>query len=111
MAYHESSKEAFVRKAEAKHNGKYDYSRVVYEKNRIPVIIICPKHGTFRQRPESHLQGKGCPKCSIENRKKPGPRVKKEPSTICDCDDVVSSVYFWQPGTDESKALLNSVFR
>jgi Zn finger protein HypA/HybF involved in hydrogenase expression len=29
----------------------------------IKVSIVCTEHGIFQQRPDSHLQGNGCPKC------------------------------------------------
>jgi hypothetical protein len=42
------------------HNNKYDYSKAVYKNNKIPIIIICPLHGEFNQRPDMHLRGSGC---------------------------------------------------
>jgi len=42
---------------------KYDYSKVEYVRSQIPVEIICLIHGSFLQRPASHLQGIGCPEC------------------------------------------------
>ena len=50
-------------KAKLKHGEKYDYSKVVYEKSQIKVIIVCPEHGEFMQTPNKHLMGQGCPKC------------------------------------------------
>ena len=55
--------EKFIVKANLVHKGKYDYSLVNYKKSNIKVTIICPKHGEFKQRAGSHLQGCGCPKC------------------------------------------------
>ena len=46
------------------HNNKYDYSNVEYKDNRTKVRIICPIHGEFSQRPETHMNGFGCSKCS-----------------------------------------------
>lgn len=46
------------------HKNKYDYSLVEYVDSSIKVSIVCPKHGIFNQIPNSHLSGKGCPKCS-----------------------------------------------
>jgi hypothetical protein len=46
------------------HNNFYDYSLVKYKNNRLPVTIICPDHGKFKQNIESHLKGSGCPKCA-----------------------------------------------
>lgn len=58
--------ERFIEKANAVHNGKYDYSKSYYENSSTLVTIICPKHGEFEQTPSSHLQGRGCPLCGRE---------------------------------------------
>lgn len=55
--------EYFKEKAIKIHGNKYDYSKVIYEKNNKKVIIICPEHGDFEQNPSEHLSGKGCAKC------------------------------------------------
>lgn len=55
--------EQFIEKAKKVHGNKYDYSKVEYEHSKKDVIIICPIHGEFRQRPNNHLNGQGCPKC------------------------------------------------
>ena len=60
------TQEEFIRRAREKHGGKYDYSKVRYVNNSTPVIIGCPIHGDFEQRPDSHLQGKGCRYCGIK---------------------------------------------
>ena len=57
--------EEFIRKAKKIHGDKYDYSKVEYKGNLEKVCIICSKHGEFWQRPHEHLDGCGCPKCSI----------------------------------------------
>lgn len=59
-----SSTESFITKAKKKHNNKYSYKNTVYVNNYTDVIIICKKHGEFKQKPSSHLDGKGCLKCS-----------------------------------------------
>ena len=59
-----SNNEEFIRKSNIIHNFKYDYSKVEYINNHTPVIIICPIHGEFKQIPNSHLNGNGCPKCA-----------------------------------------------
>ena len=56
----------FIKKANEKHNGKYDYSKVIYVNNYTKICIICPKHGEFLQTPSNHLSGKGCPKCKAD---------------------------------------------
>lgn len=57
----------FVEKSRAVHGDKYDYSDVVYQGNRVPVVIKCPIHGRFEQVPYVHLRGNGCPVCGMEN--------------------------------------------
>ena len=59
----QSSKDKFIPKSNKAHNNKYDYSLVEYQHIETKVIIICPKHGQFKQTPNSHLRGHGCPKC------------------------------------------------
>lgn len=54
--------EAFLIKANQKHNGKYDYSLVNYQKRDVKIKIICPIHGVFEQRPGDHLRY-GCGEC------------------------------------------------
>ena len=64
-------REKFIEKANAIHNGFYDYSEVEYVNGHTKVKIICPIHGIFEQDPASHLQGHGCPFCAdVENGKK-----------------------------------------
>ena len=58
-----STIENFIKKAREKHGDKYDYSKVKYVNCMTKVCIICPEHGEFWQRPNSHLSGHGCPKC------------------------------------------------
>ena len=57
------TKESFVKEAQKIHGDKYDYSKVEYVNNHTNVRIICPEHGEFWQTPNSHLCGRGCPKC------------------------------------------------
>ena len=57
------TKEIFINKAKEKHGNKYDYSQVDYINNKTLVDIICPIHGSFKQKPFLHLNGHGCPLC------------------------------------------------
>ena len=59
----------FIEKANKKHCNKYDYSKVNYINSHTEVIIICPEHGEFLQRPSTHLRC-GCPKCGLERKSK-----------------------------------------
>ena len=65
-----STKSAFLKKAILVHGMKYDYSKVDYVNNHTKVRITCPKHGDFWQTPNSHLSGKGCPKCQESHLEK-----------------------------------------
>ena len=62
-----SSKEEFIKKANEKHEGKYDYSKVKYVNDRSKVCIICYKHDEFWQTPSNHTRGVGCPKCNLSH--------------------------------------------
>lgn len=63
-----STTDEFIKKSTAIHGGTYDYSLVDYDKNHIPVDIICKKHGVFKQKPVVHLLGCGCSKCDGERQ-------------------------------------------
>jgi very-short-patch-repair endonuclease len=54
----------FIKKAKAIHGNTYDYSLVFYKNSSIPVEIKCKKHGFFKQSPNSHMNGSGCPFCN-----------------------------------------------
>ena len=61
---HGKTTEDFIDEANEVHDFKYGYVDTIYEKCDKKVKIICPKHGTFEQRPSSHLAGKGCQDCN-----------------------------------------------
>ena len=60
--------EKFINKAIKKHGCKFNYSETKYVDSKTKVIIICKKHGKFKQSPNRHLRGDGCPRCS-KNKK------------------------------------------
>jgi hypothetical protein len=62
-----SNSNEFIYKAVKIHGDKYDYSNVVYKDSNHNVNIICKIHGSFEQKPKTHLKGCGCKKCSIIN--------------------------------------------
>jgi hypothetical protein len=79
-----SSIEEFISKASKLHQEIYDYTNVVYVNNKTKVKIICKKcKEPFEQRPDSHLIGKGCPKCLFLG-------VSNQEKEIC---EFVNSVY------------------
>jgi hypothetical protein len=56
--------ERFINEAEKIHKGKYSYEKVNFVDTNHKVIITCPEHGDFGQKPIKHLRGQGCPKCA-----------------------------------------------
>ena len=54
----------FVERANKIHINKYTYIKQSYKNTREYIDIICPNHGLFKQRANSHLQGHGCPICN-----------------------------------------------
>jgi hypothetical protein len=59
-----NKKQRFIGKARKIHGEKYFYEKVEYRDSQTKVIITCPEHGGFPQTPNSHIMGKGCPKCA-----------------------------------------------
>jgi len=55
--------EAFIKAAEEKHGKRYNYSEVLYTNTMTKVKVTCTIHGAFEVRPNSHLNGNGCPAC------------------------------------------------
>lgn len=72
------TKEEFIKKANEKHNGKYDYHKVDYVNAHTKVCIICPKHGEFFQIPGDHIRGVGCPKCKGDKLRESKTLTKEE---------------------------------
>ncbi len=70
--------EEFIKNAKMIHDGKYDYSLVNYNNSHIKIKIICPKHGEFLQKPNAHLNGRGCPMCNESKGEKEIIRYFKE---------------------------------
>lgn len=58
-----NTKSLFIEKAVEVHGTKYSYDEVEYIKTEMKVNIICPHHGIFKQSPNKHMQGRGCPRC------------------------------------------------
>jgi len=47
--------------------GFYDYSKIDYKGQGVDIIITCPYHGDFQQKPREHRRGRGCSVCRREN--------------------------------------------
>lgn len=57
---------SFIQKATILHNNKYNYDKTIYISSKDKVIITCPTHGDFSQKPNNHLTGYGCEKCGTQ---------------------------------------------
>lgn len=53
----------YIKQAKKIHGNTYDYSKLVYVNAHTKIEIVCKIHGSFKQRPDSHLNGRGCPIC------------------------------------------------
>jgi len=81
----------FINRSKSQHGNKYDYSNVDYININTEVEIICTSHGKFLQRPDFHMRGSGCPKCSIiEVHKK---QIKPKDDFIKDSVSVHGNLY------------------
>lgn len=63
---------AFIAKARELHGDGYTYFEVDYVRASSHVVITCPVHGNFEQRPANHLRGQGCPFCAQELKEQMG---------------------------------------
>lgn len=61
--------EQFIKEAKEIHGNKYEYFLVEYINSWTKVLIVCPDHDEFEQLPTDHLDGHGCPKCTIHHKK------------------------------------------
>lgn len=59
---------SFIERANIIHNHKYTYESVVYKNAITAVNITCKIHGPFKQLPDCHLRGSGCPTCALEKK-------------------------------------------
>lgn len=57
------TKEEFIQRAIEVHGDKYNYDKVDYHGVMTEVVITCPIHGDFLQKPSNHLMGGGCHCC------------------------------------------------
>ena len=65
----QKTKIEFILKSNKIHNNYYSYDKSIYINNKTPIIITCPIHGDFKQRPDNHLQGKGCYFCGVQKNR------------------------------------------
>lgn len=61
--------EEFIARAHKIHQHEYKYHNTKYVASNKPVVITCTTHGDFVvKRAEKHLNGQGCPQCSVGSR-------------------------------------------
>lgn len=75
--------EIFVKKATARHKGRYLYTNTEVRTAREKVLITCRKHGDFRQQATAHLMGQGCPECRADGSKLLGGFKKDRFIRVC----------------------------
>lgn len=83
----------FIAKSRAVHGDKYDYSKTEYVNQSTPVVIICPEHGEFLQRPNNHYLGAGCPVCSGNQKMTTKSFIERAIAVHGNVYDYTKSVY------------------
>lgn len=83
--------ELFITRSKNVHGDKYTYEKTEYVKSKSKVVITCPEHGDFKQIPNSHLNGSGCPSCG--SGKKANSRRIKHDIAIQKCKDFHGDKY------------------
>lgn len=56
---------SFIKKSINIHKSKYRYDDLFLISNKTKINIFCFIHGYFKQTPDAHLRGQGCPKCKV----------------------------------------------
>lgn len=86
--------ESFLIRAREIHGTKYDYRHITNYKNcRQKLKISCPAHGCFIQLANSHLNGRGCPKCANNIKKTTEQFVEQANKTHKDIYDYSKANY------------------
>jgi hypothetical protein len=83
--------EQFIEETNKLHHNFYTYPRTDYKNAHTKVTITCPIHGDFKQTPNSHLQGNGCPYCGEEERRKS--RIKRQEQFIEEANRANNNFY------------------
>lgn len=67
----------FIHRANEVHHNKYSYEKTSYTNANTKVIITCPIHGDFTQKPSHHMNGHGCPHCKKNSKDTTESFIKK----------------------------------
>lgn len=84
------TKDEFMKRAREVHGDAYSYSALVVGGMNSKGLIMCLIHGEFEQRLADHLNGHGCPVCSLSKR---GQYSEKYFTTFPDEKDVSAVLY------------------
>lgn len=76
----------FIEDSRVVHGDKFDYSLVKYVRALSKVKIICKKHGEFKQRPNDHKNGVGCPVCKLSTGEEMIYNILKENKIDYECE-------------------------
>lgn len=63
-----STTNEFIEKAQLIHLNRYNYSNTIYTRSKERIKINCNTHGDFSIMAGYHLQGGGCPSCSLSTQ-------------------------------------------
>ena len=63
----------FIKRSNEQHGNFYTYENISFKNLHEKVEIICPIHGSFKQIAQDHINGHGCPKCSVIKREQNKP--------------------------------------
>ena len=85
--------EIFIKNAKIIHGDTYDYSKTSYIDSKKDIIIICKIHKEYTQRPNNHLYGAGCSKCSGVYRQSKEEFIQKAKELYGDLYDYSNSEY------------------
>ena len=87
----------FINKAKIKFGDRFDYSKINYKNKNEDVIIVCPIHGDFLQKPKNHLHSSyPCPKCVPPHnipKIKPLTKNKRPPKLLP--DEMINGRNVW----------------
>jgi hypothetical protein len=60
---HHYTNQEYIEKVNQIHNKFYQYDKTKYISSHNNITITCPKHGDFKLKAYTHLNGQGCPEC------------------------------------------------
>ena len=60
---------------------------------RSKILIVCPRHGEFWQRAQSHILGNGCPECKREKHIERITELQKQLALAAEANKGISAKY------------------